>query len=181
MHRVSEDYCADCHDPVATGTGWTVPVSLTAEIDVWSPDMDCATCHVMVPYLESLEDTNLLAYAHVQQGLDCLDCHELEVVEQVHEEAVPGTRIKGRSVEMEFCFDCHIPNEHTSYEEIISRTQDYIIENEEINPHEPHVGLEETGQYECFYCHQMHKESPLINGCYVCHHQRSFESCSTCH
>jgi len=180
MHGLSEDHCAECHDPVATGPGWTTEVTRTAEIDLWDPDMDCAACHVMDSYLGSLENVNLLAYAHAQEGLECLDCHEVEAVEQVHEEAVAGKPIKPRMVEMEFCFDCHVANEHTSYEQVIERTTDYVIDDQEINPHDPHAGLEEP-QIECRYCHQMHEESPLINGCYTCHHERTFESCSTCH
>ena len=116
---------------------------------MWAPDMDCTACHVMDPYFESLQDSNLLAYAHAQEGLACLDCHELEAVEQVHEEAVAGTSIKERKVEMDSCFECHVANEHTSYAQVIERTKDYIIDDEKINPHDPHVGLEEDGQYQC--------------------------------
>jgi cytochrome c nitrite reductase small subunit len=162
MHQASEDYCADCHGPVATGPGWTTPVSLTAEIDVWEPDMDCAVCHVMVPYMESLEDVNLLAYTHVQEGLECLDCHNgVEAVKQVHEEAVAGEPIPERKVEMEFCFDCHFDNEHTSYEQIVELTAD-LEEEVGANPHDSHYG-----QMECRLCHKMHKESE--DYCAQCH------------
>jgi hypothetical protein len=27
----------------------------------------------------------------------------------------------------------------------------------------------------------MHKGSPLVDGCYSCHHMRTFQSCSACH
>ncbi|HJX38664.1 MAG TPA: ammonia-forming cytochrome c nitrite reductase subunit c552 [Anaerolineae bacterium] len=190
MHGLSEDYCADCHGPVATGPGWTTEVTRTAEVQVWAPDMDCSACHVMDPYFASLQDTNLLAYAHAQQGLECLDCHEVEAVEQVHEEAVAGTPIITGTVEMQFCFDCHVANEHTSYEQIIERTKDFTDYRipQKINPHDPHVGLEsdqdDLGPYECTDCHQMHWESPLVNTCYTCHHTNNIESCSTangCH
>jgi len=181
MHKPSEDYCAQCHEPVATEAGWTTEVTTTAEVQVWVPDMDCTACHVMDPYSESLEDTNLLASAHAQAGLACLDCHELEAVKQVHEEAVPGRPVKERTVDMEFCFDCHVPNEHTSYAEIIERTTDYMIDDQNINPHDAHPGSEVVGQLQCSGCHQMHEESPLINGCYGCHHSGTFDSCITCH
>ena len=181
MHKPSEDYCAQCHGPVATGPGWTTPVSPTTEVLVWEPDMDCTACHVMVPYLESLQDANLLAYAHAQEGLVCLDCHELAVLEQVHEEAVPGTPIKARKFEMDFCFDCHLPNEHTSYAEVIERTKEYTVDDQKINPHNPHAGVEGMEQLECSSCHKMHKESPLINYCYACHHAGTFANCSECH
>jgi len=140
----------------------------------------------MDPYFASLQDPNLLAYAHAQEGLECLDCHtDLEELQRVHAEAVPGKRIIGKPVEMEFCFDCHVANEHTSYEQVIERTEDYLIDGEEINPHDPHQGLESEryylGPYECSDCHQLHEESPLINACYSCHHSGTFESCSNCH
>jgi len=179
-HRPSEDYCAQCHGPVATGPGWTTEVTTTAEVDVWAPDMDCAVCHVMDPYLESLQDTDLLAYAHTKEGLACLDCHELEAVEQVHEEAVAGKPIRARKFEMQVCFDCHVANEHASYAEVIERTTDYIIDDENINPHDPHAGVEDMEPVECSRCHQMHEESTLVKGCYSCHHA-GLVSCSTCH
>jgi len=181
-HKPSEDYCAPCHGPVATGPGWTIPVSLTAEIAVWNPDMDCAVCHVMDSYLESLDDPNLLAYAHAQEGLTCLHCHsDLEALEQVHEGAVPGGPVTALRVENEFCFDCHVANDHTSYEEVIELTADYTIDDQNINPHEPHPGSEAVEEIQCSRCHQMHEESALINGCYSCHHTRTLASCSTCH
>jgi cytochrome c nitrite reductase small subunit len=300
MHRLSEDYCADCHGSVATGAGWTIPVSLTAEVDVWTPDMDCAACHVMVPYIESLEDEELLGYAHAQEGADCVDCHsDQEELQRVHEEAVPGepvaalsvdnefcfdchldnehmsleqviqrtealdpnphdrpvdeldcgtchkihepstiawspetdcslchldpqvesledpsllaydhaqeglecldchtdlealgethvgavagARVQNLRVEMQFCFDCHVENEHTSYRQIIELTAEYIIDDENINPHEPHPGSEVVRQIECYTCHKMHNESLLISGCYGCHHEGTFQACIECH
>ena len=160
-HKLSEDYCADCHGPVATGPGWTTEVTRTAEVQVWAPDMDCTACHVMDPYVDSLQDPNRLAYAHAQEGLACLDCHELEAVEQVHEQAVAGTSIEERKVEMDVCFDCHVPNEHTSYEEIIKLTSD--LESEVgANPHDSHYG-----EMECRICHKMHKQSE--DYCAQCH------------
>jgi cytochrome c nitrite reductase small subunit len=184
MHEPSEDYCAKCHGPLSTGPGWTTEVTPTAKVEVWAPDMDCSACHVMDPYLASLQDANLLAYAHAQQGLECLDCHDVVELQAVHEQAVAGKPVTERTVTTEFCYDCHVPNEHTSYEQVIGRTTDYAIDDQNINPHDPHAGAEGTSeQYECSQCHQMHEKSPLINGCYSCHHSGTFESCSSssCH
>jgi len=182
MHGVSVDYCAQCHGAVATGVGWTTEVTGTAEVDLWDPDMDCTGCHVMDPYLESLDNPDLLAYVHAQEGLSCLDCHnDLEAVEQVHEEAVPGKRIVGKTVDNEFCFDCHIDNEHTSYEQVIGRTEGYVIEDMQINPHDPHPDAETVKPIDCSTCHQMHEESPLTTACYSCHHSGTLENCSVCH
>ena len=177
MHKASEDYCAECHGPLATGTGWTTGMALPADVAVWTPDMDCRVCHVMDPYFDALEDPTRLAYVHGQVGLGCLDCHQVEEVEQVHEEAVAGRPIEERTVEMQFCLGCHVANRHTSYEEIIERTEEYIIDGQNINPHDPHVGVEGMSeQYECSLCHKMIKESPPVEGCYICHHERTFGS-----
>ncbi len=182
MHDASDDYCGYCHGAVATNPGWTIPVSLTAEIDVWEPDMDCTVCHVMDPYVNSLDNPDLLAYGHAQEGLECLDCHnDLEELREVHEEAVPGRPVRGLTVGMDFCFDCHVSNPHTSYADIIELTKDYVIDDQQINPHDAHPGSEVVGQLECSRCHQMHEESQLVNGCYGCHHSGTLVSCTECH
>jgi cytochrome c nitrite reductase small subunit len=182
MHRTSEDLCAQCHGPVATGAGWTTEVTTTAKLQVWSPDMDCTVCHVMDPYVESLDNPDLLAYTHAQQGLTCLDCHtDQEELQQVHQDAVPGRPVEALSVENEFCLDCHVANEHTSYAQVIDLTKDYVIDDQNINPHDPHPDSEVVGPLECTGCHKMHEESPLINGCYNCHHTETFKPCIECH
>ena len=190
-HKLSEDYCAQCHGAVATGPGWTTEVTATAEVQVWAPDMDCSACHVMDPYFASLQDSNLLAYAHAQQGLECVDCHDPVELQTIHEQAVAGRPVTARTVDMQFCFDCHVANEHTSYEQVIGRTTDYIIDEQNINPHDPHVGVESgeydlglfdnLGPYECKVCHKTHQESPGINFCYSCHHTETLANCRTCH
>jgi nitrate/TMAO reductase-like tetraheme cytochrome c subunit len=174
---ISMEACMDCHEerelPVECEVCHT-------EMAAWSPETDCALCH-QEPEVESLEDTNLLAYAHAQEGLVCGDCHsDLEALQEVHEAAVPRAPVEDLTVEMSFCFDCHVPNEHTSYEQIIELTADYIIGEKNINPHDPHAGLDEP-EIECRVCHQMHNESTLTTGCYSCHHAGTLESCSVCH
>jgi nitrate/TMAO reductase-like tetraheme cytochrome c subunit len=161
MHGPSQDYCAQCHEPVATGAGWTGEVTRTAEVEVWAADMDCSACHVMDPYFDSLQDSNLLAYAHAQQGLSCLDCHaDQEAVKQSHEEAIPGEPLAELKVNMEFCFDCHVDNEHTSYEQIVKLTTDLVSEVG-ANPHVSHSMLQ------CSACHKNHRES--VDFCAQCH------------
>jgi nitrate/TMAO reductase-like tetraheme cytochrome c subunit len=203
--------CSDCHGAVGHGDGLVsggVTISMTACIDchkernldvgcdvchtemaAWSPDTDCGLCHM--DYVESMKDASLLAYAHAQKGLECLDCHtDLEALAEAHVGAVPGAPVPALKVDMQFCFDCHVPNQHTSYDQVIQLTADYVIDDQQINPHDPHAGLEpdgyggyDLGPYGCRYCHKMHEESPLINGCYGCHHEGTFQSCSSsgCH
>jgi formate-dependent nitrite reductase cytochrome c552 subunit len=129
-----------------------------------------------------LDNPDLLAYTHAQQGLTCLDCHtDQEELQQVHQDAVPGRPVEALSVENEFCLDCHVANEHTSYAQVIDLTKDYVIDDQNINPHDPHPDSEVVGPLECTGCHKMHEESPLINGCYNCHHTETFKPCIECH
>lgn len=188
MHEPSQDYCAECHDPMSEKPGWTTDVPSIAELDliVFEPDMDCTVCHSMVSYVESLENTSLEAYVHAQEGLDCLDCHDLEATREVHQKAKPSPRIQPRIVKMDQCFGCHVDNQHTSYEQVIARTEGYTIRGETINPHaipvDPANRFDAHNtdmQVECSSCHKMHKPSPGIEYCYHCHHERNFdEGCS---
>jgi hypothetical protein len=227
VHGLAENLtCSDCHGAVGHGydpVSGEVIISMAAclechkerNLDVqsedcnachmeapgWSPDMDCATCHVKVSYSESMQDPNLLAYAHAQEGLVCLDCHEEAELQQVHEGVVPGTTTsKEARFSNEFCFDCHVPNEHTSYPEIIERTEDYTVLGVKVNPHAYKVDPEaldpegykadpeapdphdtEQGELECNQCHKIHQESPSLTSCYQCHHDAIFLKCSVCH
>jgi cytochrome c nitrite reductase small subunit len=147
----------------------------------------CATCHIMDPYLESWQTPGLGAQVHAEEGLACLDCHEPTIQQQMDELVVYlqgdfRDPLKQRKFENEFCFDCHLDQEHTSYEEVIARTEEYTVEGEVVNPHDPHAGLEGVdSQFECYTCHKMHEESPGIDFCYGCHHSGTFTSCSSCH
>jgi hypothetical protein len=168
--------CIDCHEER------NLPVDCNVchtDMAAWSPEADCAMCHA--DYVLGREDPDLLAYAHAQEGLECLDCHsDLAALGEAHVGAVPGAPVRDLRVSMESCFDCHVPNEHTRYEKVIELTADYTIDDQPINPHNPHEGLDEP-QIECRYCHKMHQESALTNYCYACHHTRTLENCSVCH
>jgi len=148
----------------------------------------CAVCHVMEPYLDSWEDSNpepLLANRHAQEDVACLDCHEATVSDQIHELVVfvkqdYRTPLMKRNYPQSTCFECHLENEHTSYKEIASRTQDYRVDGDSINPHDTHLGEEE-----CYRCHRMHSTSYEIEYCYMsCHHEETLASDCTnsgCH
>ena len=171
----TNDTCLTCHKVEATPPTTTPPTTTpptTTPPFIFDPDMDCTTCHVMTSYVESLQDATLLAYVHAQEGLACLDCHELAVLEQIHEGADPDTtELKERKFPMEFCFACH-----TSYPALIELTKDYIAPaGENINPHDTH-----EGELECYTCHKMHKKTWELTYCYNCHHERVLE-CGTCH
>jgi hypothetical protein len=147
----------------------------------------CAVCHVMEPYLQSWESPSspaLMAHEHALEGVACLDCHEPTLEQQVDELIAYmkndfETPLTRRNFPMDTCFNCHLPNEHTSYQEIANRTEDYEIDGELINPHDTHLDREE-----CYRCHRMHRESLGINYCYSCHHERTLaDDCmeSGCH
>lgn len=150
----------------------------------------CAVCHEMKPYLESWSQPDSLAYQHAEEGIACLDCHEPTIQQQANE-AIAHVKgdfkdpLKQRKFESDFCLDCHLASQHTSYEQVIERTADYVVDGETVNPHEPHVGLEDVEQKrrECYVCHDMHRESTGLTFCYGCHHQETFQSCSDpdCH
>ena len=42
----------------------------------------CAICHIMQPYLESWESPPLLAQAHAEENITCLECHEPTIQQQ---------------------------------------------------------------------------------------------------
>lgn len=123
----------------------------------------CSTCHIMDPYLESWQGSDLGAHDHGQEGVDCLDCHQATVQQQVHELVV---YVRGDFTEplqelrysMAECFGCH---EHGSYEQIIELTSNWEA-SVGANPHNSHFG-----EMECRLCHKMHRES--VDYCAQCH------------
>jgi cytochrome c nitrite reductase small subunit len=123
----------------------------------------CATCHIMDPYLESWQASDLGAHAHAEYDVTCLECHEPTVEEQVNELVVylqGDYEIPLRELKypMEECLQCH---EHGTYEEIVETTAD-LVETVGANPHASHYG-----EMECRLCHKMHKESE--DYCAQCH------------
>jgi cytochrome c nitrite reductase small subunit len=117
----------------------------------------CATCHIMDPYLESWQDSDLGAHAHAVEDITCLDCHEPTVQQQVQELVVymqgdfdvPLAQIR---YPMSECLECH-----DSYAALAELTS-----GGDFNPHGSH-----WGELECGVCHGMHKES--VDYCDQCH------------
>ena len=123
----------------------------------------CATCHIMDPYLDSLQTPGFGAQVHAEEGLACLDCHEPTIQQQMDELAVYlqgdyEVPLKDLKYRMEDCLACH---EHGDYEEIIEMTAD-LEEELGANPHASHYG-----EMECRLCHKMHGESD--DYCAQCH------------
>lgn len=146
------------------GTGW-----VTWE---WheTPHFCGHSCHVMDSYYESYTDTEggMLASKHAEAGVTCLDCHEPDIEEQLHELQVFITGdyiypLKTRKFENDFCFDCHLSeNNHADYDEVKETTLDWEEEYNR-NPHDsPH-----WHNLECYMCHKSHQDSVIY--CSECH------------
>ena len=180
---VKMDACIACHEE----RGLSVECTVCHTGDVgFNPKADCSSCHAP-SYAESMQDPTMLAYAHVkaQANLTCLDCHEVEALTELHKGVGTDTsKLKQKKYPDTFCLDCHVANQHSSYEQIIERTKDYTSDaGEKANPHNPHEGSESMAsqQFPCSDCHRVHKTSPLIKHCYGCHHAENLEPCKACH
>jgi len=123
----------------------------------------CATCHIMQPYLDSWQGSDLGAGAHAEYDVECLDCHVPTLQQQVNEFVVYvqgdyDVPLRELKYPKEECLQCH---EHGSYEEIIEMTA-HFEDEVGANPHDSHYG-----EMECRLCHKMHKESE--DYCAQCH------------
>lgn len=150
----------------------------------WSPDADCITCHTEQG--SSYADTACTASKHAT--LDCTSCHEADdeltsVHEGVTSEDKMPKKISKTEVSDETCLSCH-----GSYEELATKTADYVdlvdINDTAVNPHDlPET--EEHGERVCGDCHKMHEPDQdmaksSMQYCRSCHHEDVFE-CNTCH
>jgi len=122
------------------------------------------TCHMMQPYVDTLETGGKMAAKHAEAGVSCLDCHEPTIEEQMRELKVYVTGeyknpLKKRKFENDWCFRCH---EHDTYEMVKETTADWVEEVNR-NPHDsPHFH-----NLECYMCHQSHRDSAIY--CSECH------------
>lgn len=122
----------------------------------------CTACHIMEPYYESYNNSNLLANKHAEAGLVCHDCHEPSITTQAEEgiKYITGnyqTPLEKRSFSKDFCLECHENYEEVKFENVKAKT-----DFEESNPHDSH-----NGELECNTCHSMHQQSQVM--CAQCH------------
>ena len=128
---------------------------------VWA-DPSCArSCHIIEPYVESVSDKTLLAFAHAEAGLACIDCHEQTEETRAYEKEIWDSGeyddpLYPREYEADFCFSCH-----DSYEGLAEKTKDFE-EKYGKNPHESHLD-----EPDCYECHRVHKPSNFM--CAGCH------------
>ena len=121
----------------------------------------CAMCHVMQPNVSSYLTSNHMDSLHMQAGVECKDCHDYTVVEEVksginfaignYEINQNGELLKQKYPDS-MCLECHI-----SYSHIADQT--YLVER---NPHSNH-----NGQLRCNTCHISHGDQ--IDYCSGCH------------
>ena len=118
----------------------------------------------MQTYVDSLQDSSLVAFAHAKKGFVCLSCHQPGVLAEVHRNVNSRViSIKESAFQKEFCLECHV-----GYANLIELTKDSkafaAIANEEVNPHNSH-----KGEVDCYNCHKMHEQAKPIDYCYECH------------
>jgi hypothetical protein len=167
---------AGCN-PITT----TTSVMPTTGSMAWSPDSDCSICHDSE--VLSMANPDWLGYAHEALGLECLSCHPVINLQEIHKSStdstplVIDTTIGITEYSDLLCLTCH-----GSYTGLIALTKDsqafLTPEGKVVNPHDIHQGE----HVKCYKCHQMHRKSPgmSINYCYGCHHT-GFEGCEKCH
>lgn len=154
----------------------------------------CANCH-SEPYYESWASSDDLAHDHADAAISCQRCHpqtydeSLQEIEIYLKEGYRASSIQKKTPD-DVCLTCH--EDRTT---IAERTQNYVIDGEVHNPHDPHAGVTQTSEVmdsatskipdsiECYRCHTMHNESPGVEYCFSCHHTQEFKSCSSsgCH
>jgi Nitrate/TMAO reductases, membrane-bound tetraheme cytochrome c subunit len=124
----------------------------------------CTACHIMQPYYQSWQSSDLLANKHAAAGVTCHQCHESSISIQAEEglKFVTGdykTPLDKREFgTREFCLKCHSDSGGaTTFEEAQTKTN-----FGESNPHDSH-----NGEQDCNLCHNMHQQSQVM--CAECH------------
>ena len=121
----------------------------------------CASCHIMVPNVDSYLTSNHLDNVHNQAGVECKGCHDYPVMAEIeggikyltgnYFVTADGTIPKQEFGE-EMCLDCHISKE-------------YLANQTDFLTHNPH--LSHQGEMQCNDCHVSHGEQ--IDACSECH------------
>ena len=119
---------------------------------VWheQPRFCADLCHIMQPYEDTWASSPYEVHVHAEAGVECLDCHEPTIEEQVQEVIAYVTGdyeqpLREARLEQETCLSC---KDHDSYPELAEATSDW-----ERNPHASH-----WGDMECNLCHKKHRD-----------------------
>ena len=121
------------------------------------PHLACSPCHVMAPYVDAYDHSELLSHAHAQANVNCIDCHENGIEDKIQETVWYVTDDFDdppykRAFPNEMCTKCH-----SDIDAIVAKT-DFC----EANPHNSHLG-----DLVCSDCHKMHNQSRAK--CADCH------------
>ena len=136
------------------GGGYLIHLSNT------SPEF-CATCHIMVPNVDSYLTSNNLDNIHEQGNVACKECHDYPIPAEVSSgiKYILGDytvdadgKLLPVTYTNDMCFKCHI-----SYDYIA-----YATNRLDRNPHQSH-----NGELPCKTCHVSHGEQ--IDYCAQCH------------
>jgi hypothetical protein len=167
----------------AGGTGDDVGAEMVVE---WSPEINCATCHVDED--GSLAVATTAAGIHKSEDLSCIDCHDNQTgLADVHKGVTAGETtskvLKKTKVTTETCTASGC---HDNAEERVAATSSFAgltdINGTMINPHDLPQG-DGHKSLNCSTCHKGHEPfvaDDTVKECYSCHHEKVFE-CQTCH
>ena len=121
----------------------------------------CATCHLMDRNVTSYLTSNDLDNVHYQAGVQCKECHDYKVPQEIASgiRFVTGNYtvddngdLMAVKYDNDMCFQCHISYDH------LAVSTDYL----EKNPHNNH-----NGELKCNTCHVSHGDQ--IDYCSSCH------------
>lgn len=121
-----------------------------------NPAFCAATCHNLQPYVDGYQSGDLLAHAHAQANVKCIDCHDKSIPDKISEGIAYVTDdfddpMDKRNFGNEMCIKCH------DVEKIKTKT-----DFNGVNPHDSHMG-----DLVCSDCHSMHRQSKTT--CSQCH------------
>lgn len=159
--------------PIAVGIVAVVVVCAGAGFWVWheQPSFCNAVCHEpMDNYVEGYyQDDTLMAHAHMQEGVTCLQCHEAKIDQQVAEArswATKSYRVdeNGNLATVNVTADkgdCATSGCH-NWSDVVAATENWGGEPG-VNPHLSHQGE----AIDCSNCHSAHGASNMY--CNTCH------------
>jgi hypothetical protein len=125
----------------------------------------CASCHIMESHVDSYLNGSNLDHIHAQAGVQCKDCHDFPLSEEIragiafftsdYEVDEEGELVQ-RDFGDEICTQCHVSLEN------VKRQTDFLY----YNPHDTNMGV-----FTCNTCHISHGEQ--IDYCNECHYADS--------
>lgn len=164
-----------------------LPVS---ESLVWSPESNCALCHVSEADLADGAATTYSLHA-AEQEVECVTCHsDGDALSQAHVNYATGTParwLKTTKVSPDTCLgECH-GDGHDQNELRVTTANSTILTDSKgttVNPHNLPENDDHVQSVTCLSCHVMHAPNKAAetapNVCLLCHHENVYE-CYTCH